>query len=301
MRRRLPPLKTLPAFEIAAERASFSAAAGELNLTHGAVSRQIKALESQLGVPLFRRRNRRIELTEAGTAFLPGIRQALHLIEAATAQVATSPREGALVVSCVGTFMMRWLIPRLYEFNALHPKIDVRLSASALPVDFAREGIDVAIRLGQPPWPRNVLATPFLPDRVGPVCAPALLKGRSSMRLTDLRRCPLLCADTRPDAWADWTQSRRIALDHRKARPFEHMYFMLEAAASGLGVAIASHPQVEEDLRAGRLVAPFGFTPSGRSYCVLHARALGDNPKIAAFRAWIVKRGAVAPAHGPAR
>jgi LysR family transcriptional regulator, glycine cleavage system transcriptional activator len=291
MRRRLPPLKPLPAFEIAAEQASFTAAAGELNLTHGAVSRQIKALESHLGVPLFRRRNRRIELTEAGTAFLPGVRQALHLIEAATAQVATSPREGALVVSSVATFMMRWLIPRLYEFNARHRRIEVRLSASHLPVDFARDGIDVAIRVGKPPWPRNVSATPFLADRVGPVCAPGLVKGRGKFTLADLRRCTLLSADTRPDAWADWAQSRRIDFDHRKARPFEHMYFMLEAAASGLGMGIASHPLVEDDLRSGRLVAPFGFTASGRSYCVLHAKALADNPKIAAFRAWITRLG----------
>jgi LysR family transcriptional regulator, glycine cleavage system transcriptional activator len=296
MRRRLPPLKPLSAFEIAAEQASFSAAAGELNLTHGAVSRQIKALEIHLGVPLFRRRNRRIELTEAGTAFLPGVRQALHLIEAATAQVATSPREGALVVSSVATFMMRWLIPRLYEFNARHRRIEVRLSASHLPVDFARDGIDVAIRLGKPPGPRNVSATPFLADRVGPVCAPGLLNGRGKLTLADLRRCTLLVADTRPDAWADWARSRRVDLDHRKARPFEHMYFMLEAAASGLGVGIASHPLVEEDLRSGRLVAPLGFTATGRAYCVLHAKSLADNPKIAAFRSWITGLGKAPPA-----
>ena len=101
MRRRLPPLKTLPAFEIAADRLSFSEAAGELHLTHGAVSRQIKALETALGVPLFRRRNRRIELTEAGLALLPGVREALQLLEACTVQVATSPRQGALVVFCI--------------------------------------------------------------------------------------------------------------------------------------------------------------------------------------------------------
>jgi DNA-binding transcriptional LysR family regulator len=289
MRRRLPPLKTLPAFELAAERASFSAAAGELNLTHGAVSRQIKALESHLGVPLFRRRNRSIELPEAGMAFLPGVRQALHLLESTTAQIATSPREGALVVSCIATFMMRWLIPRLYEFNAQHRRIDVRLSASHLPVDFARDGIDVAIRLGKPPWPRTVSATPFLADRLGPVCAPTLLDGRGAMRLAELRRCTLLSADTRPDAWSDWARARGAAIDTAGCRPFEHTYFMLEAAASGLGVGIASHALVEEDLRSGRLAAPFGFVPSGRSYCVLHAKTLADNSKIAAFRSWIVR------------
>jgi LysR family transcriptional regulator, glycine cleavage system transcriptional activator len=106
VRRRLPPLKTLPAFEIAADRLSFTEAARELHLTHGAVSRQIKALESHLGVPLFRRRNRRIELTQAGVAFLPGVRQALHVLETSTAEVATSPGAGPVVVSCVATFMM---------------------------------------------------------------------------------------------------------------------------------------------------------------------------------------------------
>jgi LysR family transcriptional regulator, glycine cleavage system transcriptional activator len=288
MRRRLPPLKTLPAFEIAADHLSFTEAAGELHLTHGAVSRQIKALESQLGVPLFRRRNRRLELTQAGVAFLPGVRQALQLLETVTAEVATSPREGALVVSCVATFMMRWLIPRLYAFNALHRNIDVRLSASHAPVDFVRDGIDVAIRVGRAPWPRNVIASSFLPDRIGPVCAPALLKGRKSLRMSDLRHHRLLHAETRTENWSDWAHARGTTIDLSNSQGFEHTYFMLEAAASGLGIGIASHPLVEHDLQSGRLVAPFGFTPSGRSYCVLHARQSAHNAKIAAFRSWIV-------------
>jgi LysR family transcriptional regulator, glycine cleavage system transcriptional activator len=288
MRRRLPPLKTLPVFEIAADRLSFTEAAGELHLTHGAVSRQIKALESQLGVPLFRRRNRRIELTQAGVAFLPSVRQALSLLETSTAEIATSPREGALVVSCLATFMMRWLIPRLYSFNAMHRKIQVRLFASHMPVDFARDGIDVAIRLSRTAWPRNVIAAPFLADRLGPVCAPALLKGRKRLRLSDLRRYRLLHAETRAEAWLDWGHARGTTIDLGNSQGFEHTYFMLEAAASGLGIGIASHALVEHDLQSGRLVAPFGFTPSGRSYCVLHARQAADNPKIAAFRSWVL-------------
>jgi LysR family transcriptional regulator, glycine cleavage system transcriptional activator len=288
MRRRLPPLKTLPAFEIAADRLSFTEAAGELHLTHGAVSRQIKALESQLGVPLFRRRNRRIELTQAGVAFLPSVRQALSLLETSTAEIATSPREGALVVSCLATFMMRWLIPRLYSFNAMHRKIQVRLFASHMPVDFARDGIDVAIRLSRTAWPRNVIAAPFLADRLGPVCAPALLKGRKRLRLSDLRRYRLLHAETRAEAWLDWGHARGTTIDLGNSQGFEHTYFMLEAAASGLGIGIASHALVEHDLQSGRLVAPFGFTPSGRSYCVLHARQAAYNPKIAAFRSWVL-------------
>ena len=315
MRRRLPPLKTLPAFEIAADRLSFSEAAGELHLTHGAVSRQIKTLETALGVPLFRRRNRRIELTEAGLALLPGVREALQLLEACTVQVATSPRQGALVVSCVATFMMRWLIPRLYDFNARHRTIEVRLSATEAPIDFARNGIDIAIRRGKPPWPRNVVASPFLADRVGPVCAPALLKGRNKLRVSDLRHYKLLHAETSLQAWSDWARHVDGAgVDIKKSQGFERTYFMLEAAASGLGIGIASHPLVEHDLQSGRLVAPFGFTPTGKSYCVLHAKQAAGNAKIEAFRSWIVgvaqrsrldvprrelRAGKRAPAHRP--
>ena len=270
MRRRLAPLKTLPAFELAADRLSFSEAAGELHLTHGAVSRQIKTLETALGVPLFRRRNRGIELTEAGLALLPGVREALQLLEACTAQVATSPRQGALVVSCVATFMMRWLIPRLYDFNARQRNIEVRLSATDAPIDFARNGIDIAIRRGKPPWPRNVVASPFLADRVGPVCAPALLENRKRLRVSDLRHYKLLHAETSLQAWSDWARHVDGAgIDIKKSQGFEHTYFMLEAAASGLGVGIASRPLVEHDLQSGRLVAPFGFTPRQARFLAL--------------------------------
>jgi DNA-binding transcriptional LysR family regulator len=184
--------------------------------------------------------------------------------------------------------MMRWLIPRLYAFNALHPKIDVRLSASHVPVDFAGDGIDVAIRLSRAPWPRNVIASSFLPDRIGPVCAPALLKGRKGLRMSDLRSHRLLHAETRAENWSDWARAQGLSIELSNSQIFEHTYFMLEAVASGLGIGIASHPLVEGDLQSGRLVAPFGFTLSGRSYCVLHARQSADNAKIAAFRSWIV-------------
>jgi LysR family transcriptional regulator, glycine cleavage system transcriptional activator len=290
MRRRLPPLKTLPAFEIAADRLSFSAAAGELNLTHGAISRQVRALEDHLGVPLFRRHNRRLELSAAGVALLPAVRQALHLLETGAAHVAAQPKQGALVVSCLATFMMRWLIPKLYGFGALHPKIEVRLAASHAPVDFVHDGIDVAIRLGRRPWPRNITASPFLEDRVGPVCSPALLERRRLERPADLRHCTLLHAETRPDAWSDWLRkagATAAGAHAAKGLRFEHSYFLLEAAASGLGIAIGSYPLVEHDLRSGRLVAPFGFAPSGRSYCVLHARQMAGVAKVQAFRSWI--------------
>ena len=120
------------------------------------------------------------------------------------------------------------------------------------------------------------------------MCAPALLEGRKKLRMSDLRRHRLLHAETRAQAWSDWAHAQGTTIELGNSQGYEHTYFMLEAAASGLGIGIASHALVDPDLASGRLVAPFGFAPSGRSYCVLHARQAANNAKIAAFRAWIV-------------
>jgi LysR family transcriptional regulator, glycine cleavage system transcriptional activator len=287
--RKLPSLKALPAFEIAADRLSFSAAAEHLRLTHGAISRQIRTLEDQLGVPLFRRFNRRIELTEAGAALLPSVRQALQLLESSAAQVVDQTRSGPLVVSCLATFMMRWLIPRLYRFNATHPEIEVRLSASHAPVHFEEGGIDVAIRLGRAPWPRGCMGYPFLPDRIGPVLSPALVAKRPLRRAVDLKRFPLLHAETRPRAWHNWLKATHTeSVDPSKGANLEHTYFLLEAAASGLGVAIGSFALVEQDLKAGRLIAPFGFVADRNAYCLLSpAGRAAKRAQSQAFIEWV--------------
>jgi LysR family glycine cleavage system transcriptional activator len=289
-RRRLPPLKALPAFEEAARHLSFSAAARELNLTHGAISRQMKSLETHLGVRLFHRLNRRVELTEGGAAFLPAARTALDVVEASAAGLSTATRQGPLVVSCLPTFMMRWLIPRLYDFNARHPAIDVRLSASSAPVDFAREGVDVAIRIGAGPWPEGIEAHAFMNEEIGPVCSPALAQRRKLRRPADLGQHTLLHTETRADAWPDWlARSRTASIDASKGQRFEHFYFLLEAAVAGLGVAVAPRPLVMEDLKLGRLVAPFGFMRSGRQYCLLYPTELAGLAKVRTFRSWIDK------------
>lgn len=291
-RRRLPPLKALPAFEEAARHLSFSAAARELNVTHGAVSRQMKSLETHLGVRLFRRLNRRVELTEAGAAFLPAARTALDVVEASAARLSAATRQGPLVVSCLPTLMMRWLIPRLYDFNARYPAIDVRLSASSAPVDFARADVDVAVRIGTGPWPDGIEAHAFMNEEIGPVCSPALAQRRKLRRPGDLAHHALLHTETRADAWADWlAQSGTANVDATKGQRFEHFYFLLEAAAAGLGVALAPRPLVVEDLKLGRLVAPFGFVKSGRRYCLLYPTERADLAKVRIFRSWIGSTG----------
>lgn len=289
MKRRLPPLKALPAFEAAARHMNFTAAAAELHLTHGAISHQIRALEDHLGVTLFRRLNRRVELTDSGIVFHRAVRTALDVIETSAAQVSTMTQKGPLVVSCLPTFMLRWLIPRLYDFNAHHPEIEVRLSASYAPVDFTRDGIDAAIRVGVPPWPDGVEAHAFMEEQVGPVCSPSLLERKRLQRPSDLRHHILLQTDSRPDAWPHWIElAGAKGIDPANGLRFEHYYFLLEAAVSGLGVALAPYPLIAEDLKLGRLVAPLGFISSGRSYYFLHLSERADAAKIRTFRSWIL-------------
>ncbi len=301
--RRLPPLRALPAFEIAASRASISAAAEELHLTHSAISRQIKSIEDHLGVPLFRRLNRRIELTPAGAAFLPTVRKILQLLEASAARVGAQSEEGPLVVSCLATFMMRWLIPRLHSFSSAHPGIDVRLSASHAPARFAEDGIDVAVRIGKAPWPRRVAAHQMFPDHIGPVLSPALAAGHRLSRPADMRKVSWLHTDTRPQAWSEWLRlTGTRGIEPADGPHYEHTYFMLEAAASGLGAAIVSYLMVKEDLANGRLVAPFGFVVGPRAFYLLHAKRTSAAKKIAAFSAWIMEEAQRSPGpdpHGP--
>jgi LysR family transcriptional regulator, glycine cleavage system transcriptional activator len=297
-RRLLPPLKALPMFETAAQRLSFSAAARELHLTHGAISRQIKSLETQLGVKLFRRLNRRVELTEAGAMLLPAVRTALDVLESSAMRLNGARRQGPLVVSCLATFMMRWLIPRLYDFNDRYPQIDIRLAAASGAVDFGRTGVDVAIRVGgMAPWGEGIEAHAFMTEEIGPVLAPDLARRQAIRRPADLGRVTLLHTETRPQAWTDWLKrSGETGIDATRGQRFEHFYFLLEAAGSGLGAAIAPRPLVSDDLERGRLVAPFGFVPSGQKYCLLHRSEDADQAKIRTFRRWIVKAPSGPPA-----
>src|SRR5262245_56188931 len=185
------------------------------------------------------------------------------------------------MVSCVATFMMRWLIPRLYAFSSAHPGIEVRLSAAHGPVRFAEDGVDVAIRIGKPPWPRRVSAHRLLPDWMGPVVAPELQRRHRLARPSDLRKVALLHSETRPAAWPDWLRLTGMqGVDAARGLRFEHTYFLLEAAASGLGVAIGSYPMVKDDLASGRLVAPFGLVASPSSYYLLHPKSTPSAAKI---------------------
>lgn len=280
MARRIPSLNALRAFEAAGRHGRMTLAATELNVTHSAISRQVQHLEALLGVALFEGPRNRLELTGAGTQLLAGLGTAFDLIDQSVRAVADS-EDGPLDVSCPGTFTMRWLIPRLYRFRELHPAIDVRLSASSQPVDFERDGFDVAIRAGAGPWPEQAEMVALFAEATGPVLAPALAAAAG----TDFSGLTLLHSRTRRHAWRQWSERSGVAIDARGGNEYEHFYFMLEAASAGLGVCVAPWPYVSDDIRFGRLIAPYGFLESGHEYVAL--RRARRNRKSVLFCEWL--------------
>jgi len=281
MARHIPSLNALRAFEAAGRQGRMTLAADELNVTHSAISRQIKHLEAVLGVPLFEGPKNNLRLTEAGTTLLVGLGNAFDQIDASVRMVADT-EEGALDISCPGTFSMRWLIPRMYRFQAEHPKIEVRLTASHRPVDFDRDGFDVAIRVGDPPWPKGAEVLPLFPERMGLVLAPSLAQTATANDFTGL---PQLHTRTRPHAWENWLARSGQIVGTGPRVDYEHFYFMLEAARAGLGICVAPWPYVIDDINAGRLTAPFGFTESGHHYVAF--RRTRRNRKASLFCAWL--------------
>jgi DNA-binding transcriptional LysR family regulator len=280
MARRIPSLNALRAFEAAGRQGRMTLAADELNVTHSAISRQIRHLEAILGVPLFEGPKNNLRLTEAGTSLLIGLGSAFDQIDASVRLVADT-EEGALDISCPGTFSMRWLIPRLYRFQAEHPKIEVRLTASSRPVDFDRDGFDVAIRVGDPPWPKGAEVVPLFPEQTGLVLAQSLPQTAED----GFDGVPQLHTRTRPRAWEDWLHRSGRAVWDGPRVDHEHFYFMLEAARAGLGICVAPWPYVIDDIHAGRLKAPFGFTDSGHDYVAL--RRARRNRKASLFCSWL--------------
>lgn len=291
MKRRLPSLNALRAFEAAARLGRMSAAADELAVTHGAVSRQIRHLEEVLGVPLFAGSKARPALTDAGRALLPGLTDAFDRMDAAVR--ACVDADGAtLDVSCLSTFLMRWLIPRLHRFNAANPGVDVRLRAADQAVDIDRERFDVIITVDESPSAATPPATLTLfAEMLGPVAAPALIPAPSPDGAADLRPLPILHTKTRRNAWAMWSAAanRPPPDPARISTEFEHYYYTLEAALAGLGVCVAPWHLVADDVRSGRLLAPCGFHASGYVYVAQWRRR---NRKTERFCAWLAEEAA---------
>jgi LysR family glycine cleavage system transcriptional activator len=290
MATRLPPLNALRTFEAAARHLSFTKAAVELFVTQAAVSHQIRALEEHLGAPLFRRMNRALMLTEEGQMLLPAVREAFDRLRAGVRRVQDLCCGGTLTISTTPSFAASWLAGRLARFQALHPEIELQLSATPRLVDFAREGIDCGIRYGMGDWPALVSRRLFKTALV-PVCSPMLLDGAKPLRRPeDLAQHTLLHALDDSDDWRLWLRAAGVdGVDPTRGLKFDSVPLVVQAAISGAGVGIGRRQLVEGELAAGRLVAPFDLElPDGCAYYFVAPEATADQPKVAAFRAWLV-------------
>lgn len=290
MSRRLPPLNAVRAFEAAARNASFTRAAQELFVTQGAVSRHVAALERWLGAKLFTRTQRGIELTTKGNAYFRSLRGALDQIDHATKQLQRSPDENLLRLKLPPTFAIRWLVPRLARFHALHRGIAVQITTSHDPADFDREDVDAAIHSDFEP-PSGPGFRKVLGEELLPVCSPGLLaKGARLKRPRDLARHVLMCSMNRPRDWPTWLNAAGAPdIDGNAGLKFENAALAYQAAVDRLGVTIAQRALVEDDLRTGRLVAPFALSvkTSGGYYLAFPP----DRPKSArlvAFEEWVL-------------
>lgn len=288
---RLPSLNGLRAFEVAARHLSFTNAATELNVTQTAISHQIRRLEEELGVRLFIRQNRALELTPQGRDYLPRVRAAFDDLRIATDRLLHRDRDHVLTISTLASLAAKRLLPKLASFQAAHPELDVRITTSTSLVDFRRDGVDAAIRYGHGKWP-DVRADWLTADKLFPVCSPTLLAGTPPLRCPeDLANHVLLHSTSdNDDDWRQWLTAAGLPNFVPKTRglSFDMVFMTLQAAIDGHGVAIARSTYVEEDLATGRLVIPFELElPADAGFYLVAPEATADTPKLRAFREWL--------------
>ncbi|HZU62225.1 MAG TPA: LysR substrate-binding domain-containing protein [Novosphingobium sp.] len=287
---RLPPLTALKTFECTGRLLSFTLAAGELGVTPGAVSRQIKVLEDYLGLQLFIRSGREVSLTKAGGTYLAQLTEAFARIRAATSELIGVPEDAPLRVSSSVTFTMRWLMPRLMSFHSRHADSNLQLTMNLAPVDFQRDDLDATIKLGYEDTPHSVVRRLFRADLV-PVCSPRLIDQPGGPADYDwLGRHTLLHSSARPDNWLVWLRSvGRPELKGARQLQFESSSLAYQAAIEGVGIAMAQLPLVLEDLRTGALVLPFPVAVRDTEvYNLIWPDRTPRNRGFLPFRDWIL-------------
>jgi LysR family glycine cleavage system transcriptional activator len=293
---RTPPLHALRAFEAAARHLSFSRAAEELGVSPAAISQQIQQIEEFAGQPLFKRLTRRVELTDAGAAAAPLVREAMSLFQEASRVMRLPLRNRRVSVSVAPSFAAKWLVPRLERFQEKHPDIEVWVLADMALTDFAIADIDLAIRYG-PGGYADVYAERLLGEAVTPVCAPSLVDGKEGLKSpADLERFSLLhdeSADNDPSCptWAMWLAARGLDhIDGRRGVRLNQSSLVIEAALAGKGVALAKQQLAASDIRSGRLVAPFAGEaqqPLHFAYWLIWRRGRTVSPGLKAFMDWL--------------
>jgi DNA-binding transcriptional LysR family regulator len=288
---RLPPLNSLRFFEAAARHGSFKLAAAELNVTPSAVSHGIVALEEALGVALFAREPRKLSLTPAGEQYFPYIAEAFSLIALGTQRLPDNRTHRTVTVSCAPTLAMRWLVPRLFEFRAQWPNIDVSVDTSRRQVGFPVDGFDFGIRLSRGPVPGSDWSRLF-GERLVPVCSPAYRDTlRDAHGNIDLRRATLIHVDTASEDWQAWLDGAGVRdIDAAGGVRFDTIQLALEAATTGMGVAIGRRPLVNRELFDGTLVEAGAPTVDAKTaYWLVSAEGTDERPDLQAFKRWLLQ------------
>lgn len=295
MRRKIPSTAALVAFESAARHQSFTRAADELALTQSAVCRQIAGLETFLGIELFRRSRRGVRLTEAGLAYSRKVAAQLDAVERDT--LAAMGQQGALAIelAVVPTFATQWLVPRLKEFQRLHPEVTVHLTNRTRPFLFADTAFDAAIYFGDAEW-SGTEAHFLMLEELQPVCSPELLAGRTQFSAAELAVLPLLQQTTRPYAWRQWFGAQGLSVPHDLGGPRYELFSMLaQAAAHGMGVALIPPFLIQYELAGGRLVPahPVTLRSSDKAYYLMIPERKAESAALRAFRDWLLQAARV--------
>ena len=296
-RRDLPPLRALTAFEAAARAGSFRLAAVELGITRSAVSHQVKSLEQRLGVQLFRRDARRAELTQTGQSYYPAVRDAFDQIEAQTRALRPPAADNELTVQVYVTVALKWLIPRLHDFERRWPDMKVRLSTSYFDWDFDEKNVDAGFILARNKSPEHYYRTLFR-SMLTPVCTPEFMRGPNALKTPeDLKKHKLLYVYTAEEDWHTWLDAAGVSgikLSDRLA--FDSYILAQEAAIEGRGIAMTIGPFATEEIKMGRLVQPFGLrVPSRHNWLFACNAEHRMKTKIKRFEDWLVKQIAADP------
>jgi len=294
MRRKIPSTAALIAFESAARHQSFTKAAQELSLTQGAVCRQIAALEAFLNVELFRRSRRGVLLTEAGQSYARRVAGQLDAVERDTLAVMGQQGAMSIELAVVPTFGTQWLLPRLKDFQRLHPEITVNLTNRTRPFLFADTEFDAAVYFGDGDW-SGTRAHLLMGENPMPVCSPALLAGQAQLGAEQIAQLPLLQQTTRPYAWRQWFNAQGLSTPRDMAGPRYELFSMLaQAAIHEMGVALIPPFLIRRELAEGRLVVALdqALTDDARAYYLIVPERKSESAALNAFRDWLVQEAA---------
>ncbi|PAU75561.1 LysR family transcriptional regulator [Halomonas salipaludis] len=283
----MPSLSALRAFEATARLGSVTAAANELSVTHGAVSRQLRSLEEHFGVALFAKAGRGLELTRHGERLQRGVGEAFTRLRDGCAQLKRDVEAAPFILACPGTLLARWLIPRLDHLHRELPELKLHVVSSASDATPGRDEVSATLTFSEPPWPAGVEVVELAAEHICAVASPQLAARFDPQRPATLFDAKLLHTASRPQAWPQWAHahaldSTRLDRSLTEGQGFDHLYYLMEAAVAGLGVAIAPRLLVEDDLRTGRLVAPWGSveTPAWLCLWLAHSDHQGRSARL---------------------